>query len=66
MYLNDLLTDFELYLKRRELSPRTVDAYHWALHDLIHKAMQPARLTKVSDLTREVLTEWQDSQIERG
>ncbi len=66
MLLNDLLYRFELSLQRRDLSPRTVLAYHWALHDLIHKAMQPPRLVNVSDLTREVLEEWQDTQIERG
>lgn len=66
MLLNDLLYRFELSLQRRDLSPRTVKAYHWALHDLIHKAMQPARLVNVHDLTRDVLEEWQDTQIERG
>jgi hypothetical protein len=34
----------EQSMRRRELSPRTIANYHWALHDLIHKAMQPARL----------------------
>lgn len=65
MLLNELLHRFELSLKRRDLSPRTVKNYHWALHDLIHKAMQPAGLVLVSDLTRDVLEEWQDTQIER-
>lgn len=65
MLLNELLRKFELSLKRRDLSPRTVLNYHWALHDLIHKAMQPAGLVLVSDLTRDVLEEWQDTQLER-
>lgn len=65
MRLTDLLDDFEQSLRRRDLSPCTIEAYHWALHDLIHKGMAPARLTEVSDLTREVLEEWQDSQIDR-
>lgn len=64
--LTDLLADFEQSLKRRDLSPQTVHAYHWALHDLIDKAMAPARLHRVSQLTREVLEEWQDSHIERS
>jgi integrase/recombinase XerC len=66
MQLADLLDDFERSLRRRDLSPCTIEAYHWALHDLIVKAMAPARLTNVSDLTREVLEEWQDTQLERG
>ncbi len=65
MQLKDLLNDFERNLRRRELSPCTIDAYHWALHDLINKAMGPAELTEVSDLSREVLEEWQDTQLER-
>lgn len=65
MLLNELLHKFELSLKRRDLSPQTVKNYHWALHDLIHKAMQPAGLVLVTDLTRDVLEEWQDTQIER-
>ena len=66
MLLPDLLHDFEQSLIRRDLSPRTIRAYHWALHDLIVKGMRPARLHAVTDLTRDVLEEWQDSQIERG
>ena len=66
MYLSELFDDFERSLRRRDLSPCTIDAYHWALHDLIEKSMRPAHLTDVAHLTREVLEEWQDSQIERG
>src|SRR5260370_32134911 len=66
MELSELLDDFEQSLRRRELSPCTIDAYRWGLHDLIFKAMAPARLTDVSHLTREVLEDWQDSQLERG
>ena len=65
MQLTALLNDFEQSLRRRDLSPCTIEAYHWALHDLITKGMAPARLTEVSDLTREVLEEWQDSQLDR-
>lgn len=65
MKLADLADAFEQSLRRRDLSPRTIRAYHWALHDLIEKAMRPARLLEVSDLTRQVLEEWQDSQLER-
>ena len=65
MQLSDLFVDFERSLRRRDLSPCTIEAYHWALHDLIHKAMAPAGLTKISDLTREVLEDWQDTQLER-
>jgi site-specific recombinase XerD len=57
---------FELSLKRRDLSPRTVKNYHWALHDLIDKFMAPKALVDVTDLTRQVLEDWQDTQIERG
>jgi integrase/recombinase XerD len=66
MQLADLLDDFERSLRRRDLSPCTVNAYHWALRDLIEKAMRPARLTDVNALTRTVLEEWQDTQLERG
>lgn len=65
MKLTVLLDDFEQSLRRRELSPCTIEAYHWALHDLIIMGMAPARLTDTTDLTREVLEEWQDSQIDR-
>lgn len=66
MRLADLADDFEQSLRRRDLSPRTIKGYRWALHDLIEKAMAPARLTEVEQLTRDVLEDWQDSQIERG
>lgn len=66
MRLTDLLDDFEQSLRRRDLSPCTIEAYHWALHDLINKGMAPACLTEVEHLTRDVLEDWQDSQIERG
>lgn len=66
MLLADLADAFEQSLRRRDLSPRTVRAYHWAIHDLIEKAMRPARLVDVAHLTRSVLEEWQDSQIERN
>lgn len=66
MELNTLLEQFERSMRRRELSPRTIRAYHWALRDLIEKAMRPARLTEVEHLTRDVLEDWQDSHIERG
>jgi site-specific recombinase XerD len=62
--LSDLITDFERSLKRRGLSPNTIEAYHWALHDL-NRRMTLEFLFEVSDLTREVLEEWQDSQIDR-
>ncbi len=64
MKLAELVEKFEQSLRRRDLSPCTVRAYHWALHDLVDKAMAPARLTEVSDLTREVLEEWQDAHVE--
>ena len=66
MLLNDLLYKFELSLKRRELSPRTVKNYHWALHDLIGKHMAPDGLVEIADLTRQALEDWQDTQLERG
>src|SRR5258708_12649059 len=66
MELSELFDDFEQSLRRRELSPCTIDAYRWGLHDLIFKAMAPAHLTDVSHLTRVVLEKWQDSQLERG
>lgn len=65
-FLGDLLNDFERSLRRRSLSPNTIDAYHWALHDLIHKTMYSEFLMRVDDLTREVLEQWQDSQLTRG
>lgn len=61
MILGDLLAAFERALRRRALSPNTIDAYHWALHDLIHKTMYPDFLMHAGDLTREVLEQWQDS-----
>jgi site-specific recombinase XerD len=64
MKLTELVDRFEQSLRRRRLSPNTVEAYHWALNDLVNKAMAPARLTEVSDLTRDVLEEWQDAHIE--
>lgn len=66
MLLTELLHKFELSLKRRDLSPRTVKNYHWALHDLINKQMAPDGLKLVSDLTRQALEDWQDTQIERS
>lgn len=65
MRLDDLLNDFERSLRRRDLSPHTIDAYHWALKDLIVKGMAPAGLYLITDLSREVLEDWQDSLIER-
>lgn len=65
MLLTTLFEDFEQSLRRRDLSPNTIEAYHWALHDLIEKAMEPAGLVEITDLTREVLQEWQDTQLER-
>jgi integrase len=65
MRLSDLLNDFEQSLRQRDLSPCTIEAYHWALHDLIAKAMAPAHLVEVEDLTRDVLREWQDTHLER-
>ena len=63
MKLTDLVAEFEQSLRRRDLSPCTIEAYHWALHDLVDKAMAPARLTDVKHLTRPVLEEWQDSHV---
>jgi site-specific recombinase XerD len=65
MRLADLANEFEQSLRQRDLSPRTVAAYHWALNDLIEKAMRPARLVDVEHMTRPVLREWQDTQLER-
>jgi len=74
--LTILLDDFERSMRRRELSPNTIEAYHWALHDLINKTMALDLWAKstdlvgpdpqVADLTREALESWQDSQLQRG
>ena len=65
MKVTELLNDFERSLRRRDLSPNTIEAYHWALHDLI-RTMTLEFLFDVSDLTRDVLEQWQDSQLRRG
>lgn len=62
--LRDLLNEFERSLRRRSLSPNTIEAYHWALHDLIDKTMCMEFLFRVDELTREVLEQWQDSQLQ--
>jgi integrase/recombinase XerC len=43
---------------RRELSPCTVEAYHWAFLDLL-------KTLGSIELTRELLEDWQDSMINR-
>jgi integrase len=63
MRLTDLADKFYDSMRRRDLSPRTINAYRWAIHDLVDKAMAPARLTEVTDLTREVLEDWQDAHV---
>jgi site-specific recombinase XerD len=57
--LNTLINDFERSMVRRELSPRTIEAYHWAFLSLLKN------LGSV-ELTRDLLENWQDSMIDHG
>lgn len=68
MRLDDLLADFLRSLKRRELSPNTIEAYQWALHDLIGKGTAGWRPEQrvLANLDREALEAWQDSLLERS
>lgn len=62
--LDQVLEDFERAMLRRGMSRNTVRIYRWALGDLF-KGMQMAGMHGLSDLTRDVLEDWQDALLER-
>jgi len=62
-WLDQILEDFERAMLRRQLSPATVRTYRWALQDLFG-GMKAAGMRNVSELSRDVLEDWQDHMIE--